>query len=138
MASRVPQGQCGGQRVVTALPCVELVERLNLSHDVRDGYFLDCDGKLAAFDPSIAEAGPSALLLRLDLLDVLRSQGIELLWLLSAHQQTNRPDDGADRSVDISGAFWRGPIGWAGELHADRRHQRTSSRGSHLWQKTYP
>ncbi len=88
------------------MPAVELVEVLALRHDDRDGYFVDDQGRLAAFDPSITQVGPRAALLRADQLNPLRERGYELVWAVHGDEMVRNLDgrsSGTSRS--LSGAF---------------------------------
>ena len=65
------------------LPNHAIVERLGLKWSGAGGEFLDRDGKLAAFDPTVREDGPTALLLREDALkQYLSEEGLELVWVV--------------------------------------------------------
>ena len=102
------------------LPCPDLVEILGLHHASEDGYFLDASRSLAAFDPTISEAGPGALLLRADQLERLREQGYEVLWILLGEQRLREVGDGTPDEwlggTQVSGAFVRRAEGWEGTL----------------------
>jgi hypothetical protein len=107
------------------LPCPELVAMLGLLHSQKDGHFMDAEGKLAAFDPTVDEAGPGALLLRTDQLEILRSQGIEIVWTLLGEQQVFEVLHGHPKkhrgTVELSGAFVRRSSGWEGSLRVIHR-----------------
>nr|BDT35626.1 ATP-binding protein [Myxococcus sp. MH1] len=102
------------------LPCPELVEMLNLEHSPKDGHFCNSHGEVVAFDPSITETGPGALLFRADQLDLLRRKGFEVLWTLFGEQQVFEVVHGLPDThigtVDLSGAFVRRANGWEGCL----------------------
>ena len=66
-----------------SLPCIELVRSLDLQWTGVGADFLDRDGQYAAFDPTAHENGPSALLLREDLLQkYLRNEEFVLVWTI--------------------------------------------------------
>ena len=65
------------------LPNQAIVERLALKWSGAGTDFLDRDGKLAVFDPTVRERGPTALLLREDLLGQYQTEeGLELCWVI--------------------------------------------------------
>lgn len=103
------------------LPHPLLVETLGLRHGHMDGHFIDSDGKLAAFDPSVREEGPSALLLRRDMLDRLRANGLELMWTMFGEQRVGVTVNGTQGKIvgaaDLSAAFVLRTNGWEGRLN---------------------
>ncbi len=101
------------------MPAVELVDLLGLRHDSRDGHFVDTNGRLAALDPSIAQAGPRASLLREDLRQSLRARGFDLVWALHGEEFVSglqRPSFGTVRN--LSGAFVQEASEMTGYLHS--------------------
>lgn len=63
------------------LPASELVNGLGIRWSGDDADYLDTAGQLAAFDPTAHDKGPTALLLREDLLkDFLAREGLTLCW----------------------------------------------------------
>lgn len=96
-----------------------LQEILELLH-ADDGHFVDRTGHVAAFDPSIAEAGPGALLLRRDQVDRLKEHGLNLIWTLFG-EQFLRDHSGVHPGrvlggTELSGAFTLRDAGWEGTL----------------------
>jgi len=63
------------------LPIYELVDRLGLQWTGRSADYIERNGSVAAFDPTAYEEGPTALLLREDLLKrYLSIEGLALCW----------------------------------------------------------
>jgi hypothetical protein len=62
------------------LPTPWLVAALGLIQGPQDGTWVDARGAVVCQDPSLAEPGMSALLLRRDMLAHLEEQGFTLLW----------------------------------------------------------
>ena len=70
------------------LPRAELLGPLGLHWAGSGADFLDATGQLAAFDPTVAEQGPSALLVRTDLLrDFLAREQLSLCWVVTGEKQ---------------------------------------------------
>ena len=92
------------------LPHHELVDRLGLRWSGRGADYLDPQGQLAALDPTAHEDGPTALLLREDLLrDYLSQNDLALCWTILGEK---RVLGGMSRSIStyygslrISGAY---------------------------------
>lgn len=69
------------------LPCQQLVSGLGLKWSGTGADYLDSDGKLAAFDPTVYEEGPSALLIREDLLKrYLSDHGLAVCWMVQGEK----------------------------------------------------
>ncbi len=109
------------------MPCQWLAHSMKLEFRGRHGGFFDSSGKLMAFDPSVQEAGPGALLVAKDpLLDHLRNHGMELFWIIVGEKNFYPPDVHSHRidwpgRLVFSGAFRfiHGKV--EGQLHAARR-----------------
>ena len=66
-----------------SLPHHDFIGRLGLKWDGVGCAFVDERGKIAAFDPTAHESGPTALLLREDLVkEYLAGQGLTLCWVI--------------------------------------------------------
>lgn len=66
----------------------ELLEPLGLRWTGTGANFLDTNGQLAAFDPTVDTRGPSALLVREDLLrDYLAREQLNLCWVVTGEKQ---------------------------------------------------
>jgi len=93
-----------------SLPCKWLVDRMALRCSSIDGAFYDPNRNLIAFDPSVAQSGPSALLIRRDaLVKFLGETGHQLVWtLLGEKNIIGGPMISSHASkghLEISGAF---------------------------------
>ena len=90
------------------LPCIELVRFLDLQWTGVGADFIDRDGQRAAFDPTVHENGPSALLLREDLLQkYLRNEEFVLVWTIIGSKRVYYRR-GSSKSLDefmISGVY---------------------------------
>lgn len=65
------------------LPSAHLVEEMGLSWNGDEGRYYDSGGKLIAFDPSVREIGPGALLVRKEsFMTFLRANEYDLLWIV--------------------------------------------------------
>ena len=65
------------------LPGVELIDGLGLHWNGKDAQFINETGKLIAFDPTVQDQGPSALLIREDaLLEFLNKNKLGLFWAI--------------------------------------------------------
>lgn len=69
------------------IPSAWIMDALSLRPAREDGLYLDDKGQIAMFDPTLAEPGPSALLLREDLLQKLRDCGYDILWTVLGEQR---------------------------------------------------
>jgi hypothetical protein len=85
------------------LPCGWIAEAMRLRWCGVDGRYFNQHGDLIAFDPSVEEVGPGALLMNKDrLLEFLQRAGYDILWTLLGEK-------------DIVGG-WDYPGGWKGRL----------------------
>ena len=70
------------------LPQSEFIKRLGLQWSGYGANYVDETGALAAFDPNVNEKGPTALLLRKDLLEkYLLEKGLALYWVVLGEKQ---------------------------------------------------
>ena len=93
------------------LPHHELVNRLGLKWSGRGADYLDHQGQLAALDPTAHEDGPTALLLREDLLrDYLSQNDLALCWTILGEKRvlgemSSRSIPAYYGSLRMSGAY---------------------------------
>ena len=90
------------------LPAHDIVEQLGLKWTGRAADYIDLKGRLAAFDPTAHEDGPSALLLREELLRrYLSGEGLTLCWTILGGKQVlaERMSSEYHGSLEISGAY---------------------------------
>lgn len=78
-------------------PTRKLVDSLGLVDLSEEGRLADEFGNLACFDPSVAESGPSCLLLRKDLFfKFLEKEDLEAFWLVDGEKQILASDSSND------------------------------------------
>jgi len=59
-----------------------------LNYSRKEGQFANKDGDIICFDPSIYDSGPSSLLFRKErLIEILKSKGMHLIWIVSGEKQ---------------------------------------------------
>lgn len=74
------------------VPCAKLIEDMNLSQIVADGFFYDSEGKLAAFDTNLTQK-INSVVVRKDILDgFLAKNGMKLVWLVKAEKEIHAKD----------------------------------------------
>lgn len=100
------------------LPSKTLISGLDLSaaSGEKVGQWVDRNGHLAFFDPSISEQGPSYALIRTDLLlSWLEQQGLQLVWLIGGEKyiSVNKSTKFYGRLV-FSGAYFMAADGLKG------------------------
>lgn len=105
-----------------ALPSAELFRELGLQHADQDGHFVTPDGRLAAWDPSVTQKGPMALLIDSALItDFARRKGYRLVTFVYGEQlvmnEGYRSDDYLGRLL-FSGVFTHEGTQWAGSADA--------------------
>jgi hypothetical protein len=99
------------------LPVRELVTALDLKWTGHGTDFVDKTGKIAAFDPSVKSAGPSALLIREDKIEELnRTSNLTLCWVVLGEKRIlgGGWDGPSYPSMRISGAYVLGESGLTG------------------------
>ena len=75
------------------LPCRWLVEKMNLKMKGRRGQFYDQTGQLIAFDPSVLENGPGALLVNREaFLEFLEEDDFGLFWTFLGEKEIYKPN----------------------------------------------
>lgn len=108
------------------LPHYRLLNSLQLRWSGQAGDYLDSEGKLAALDPTAHEDGPSALLVREDvLLKYLCKEGLVLWWTILGEKWVvgSLADHKYHGSLKISGAYRytdQGPEGFLNYRHEQR------------------
>jgi hypothetical protein len=99
------------------LPVRELVTALDLKWTGYGTDFVDGTGRIAAFDPSVKSAGPSALLIREDQIEELnRTSNLTLCWVVLGEKRIlgGGWDGPSYPSMQISGAYVLGESGLTG------------------------
>ena len=100
------------------VPASNLVAGLGLRWSAHGANYMDAEGKLAAFDPTAHEDGPSALLLRRDLLmPYLVREGLSVCWTILGEKRVVGPGFGPTyhASLRMTGAYTlsdNGPVGF--------------------------
>ena len=106
------------------LPHHRFLSSLGLKWSGRGADYLDREGKLAAFDPTVHENGPSALLIREDLLkQYLSKEGLALCWTVVGEKWVIGPinDFNYQGSLKITGAYRYGEQGSDGFIHTSHQ-----------------
>jgi len=102
-----------------SLPSAELVQGLRLRHADSDGHFEDGDGRLVAWDPSITQPGPMALLLDRDaLLSFAVEKGYHILLFVYGEQGAYSESTEYLGRLLFSGAFVHDGSQWRGSIDA--------------------
>jgi len=90
------------------LPAAELVGWMGLKWRGKDGYFVDSQGDDVAFDPSVFEAGPSAVVVdRGRLVETLNAQELAIVWTVLGEKRVVIPHSGHRTAPHIIGGFYR-------------------------------
>ena len=114
------------------LPVHNIVEELDLKWTGQASDFNDCDGTLAAFDPTAHEEGPSALLLREELLSrYLAQEKLSLCWTIVGEKRVlaERSSSEYHGRMEISGAYAYTDQGLKGFLISKHDAPHSSSNG---------
>ena len=93
---------------ILRLPDHDIIERLGLKWTRQGANFIDKEGRLVAFDPTSHEDGPSALLIREDLLrQYLSNEGLALCWTITGEKRVLGGDWQSEHpgALRISGAY---------------------------------
>jgi len=62
-------------------PCVDIYEKMKMSHSDREGEFIDENGELICFDPSVYQnCKPHLLVRKNDFLRYLSDNGLQVIW----------------------------------------------------------
>ncbi len=99
------------------LPASTLMNHLQLRWSGNGADYLDPEGELTAFDPTVHEKGPSALLIRKDSLHAaLTREGLTLCWSVLGEKRMMDPGFSPRRHVSLrlSGAFLLTSAGLSG------------------------
>ena len=100
------------------LPAGDLLADLGLRWSGNGAHYLDAGGRLAAFDPTVHEDGPTSLLIREDILkDFLARKNLSLCWTVLGEKQVIGPgyDPTHHSWLRISAAYLlgdKGPVGF--------------------------
>jgi hypothetical protein len=87
-------------------PCKELIDGIRLAWRGNEGQFYDAGGTLIASDPSVKDAGPSALVVgRAPLLAFLEQQNLAILWIVFGERQVIAPRRGGKNYSELSGVY---------------------------------
>jgi hypothetical protein len=105
---------CGRDEVLEfRLPSAEVVAGLGLRQAAQDGHFIDPRGRLVAWDPSVTEQGPSALLLdRDELLRHAKKMDYHILQLVYGEQRAH--SEVHDHSAYLGQLLFSGVQLWNG------------------------
>ena len=103
------------------LPIRFIVEGMGLKWNGVEGYFFDGQGQIIAFDPSVKNEGPKALLIREEpFIDFLKRANYDLFWMFLGEKQMvgghMSPKDWKGR-LELSGAFRRSSSGVEGHIN---------------------
>ena len=91
-------------------PCAEIIETLQLSQQVYDGYLYDKNGNLAAFDTALTNQN-TGIVIRIDLLDeFLRIKNMKLAWFVKGAKEIHLSDLSIEKYTD-----WTGFLTYDGE-----------------------
>lgn len=99
------------ETISITLPCRWLVEKMNLKMLGRHGEYFDDAGTLIAFDPSMRERGPGALLVRKQqFLSFLQKHRYRVFWTLLGEKNIYAPGLATGRDqwlgrLEINGAY---------------------------------
>ncbi len=107
-----------------SLPHHRLLDSLGLKWSGRGADYLDGDGKLAAFDPTVHEDGPSTLLVREDLLrQYLSREGLSLCWTVIGEKWVIGPrgDFNYQGDLRMTGAYKYEEHGHEGFIHTSHQ-----------------
>jgi hypothetical protein len=106
------------------LPAPELFQGLDLNFSMEEGRFNDAKEALLAFDPSVHEEGPGALLIRAaPLMHYLSEKGLELIWTIVGEKQVIGGQHGPNELgwLEIDGVFKLTTNGIEGDIRAEHR-----------------
>lgn len=106
-----------------ALPAEPIVAGMGLQWAGVEGRFENSEGQLTAFDPSVFESGPGAILVRQDAFrKYMKENDLELFWTLLGEKQLI--GDWSRNSLgwlEVSGAYRLTPDGIVGEFATEYR-----------------
>ena len=91
------------------LPCKLIADGMNLTWNGVEGHFFDRNGELTAFDPSVREPGPGAVLVRREpFLEFLKNNDYGIIWTILGEKQAydrSWSRDSYQGRLEINGAF---------------------------------
>jgi hypothetical protein len=89
------------------LPARRIYDEMGLSWSGIEGHFFNGEGQLVAFDPTVRERGPSALLINKGIfLSFLKEKGYEIFWTILGEKMFIEPWKGQSKGrLEISGAY---------------------------------
>jgi hypothetical protein len=90
------------------LPVKWIVDNMNLRWNGVEGHFFNEEGELVAFDPSVRNPGPRALLLnKAKFLEFLNKSGYDILWTMfgEKYDYYHSPGPNWEGRVEVSGAY---------------------------------
>jgi hypothetical protein len=111
------------QSLQIMVPSEPLAAGMRLRWSGIEGSYLDQDGNVAAFDPSVFEHGPGALLVRQDALEkYLAENNLEVFWTVMGEKQLvgswSRNEAGW---LEIDGVYRLAPGGILGQCRSEYR-----------------
>jgi hypothetical protein len=90
------------------LPAADLVDWMDLTWHGKEGYFVDDRGNEVAFDPSVFEPGPGAVVVdRERLSGMLEKQGLAIVWTILGEKRVLAPHGEHRTSPRIITGFYR-------------------------------
>jgi hypothetical protein len=90
------------------LPAAEIVEWMSLRWQGKEGYYVDAQETEVAFDPSVFETGPGAVVIdRTRLVDMLDKQGLAIVWTVLGEKRVLIPHGGHRTAPHIISGFYR-------------------------------
>ncbi len=114
------------------LPAKEIVDAMRITQPRSDGSWYDNSGHLVAFDPSIKETGPGAMLIRKDTFEeFLQDNDLEILWIILGAKQllggsySSESDEDKGRMI-VNGVYRLLDGAIDGNIEAQFRPYRTS------------
>lgn len=85
-------------------PCLEIYEKLNLKYSEREGEFVDMNGKVICFDPSVNQNCKQFLLIRKnELTRFLQENGLRIVWTVIGEKNIIGDYINRYERVEISG-----------------------------------
>ncbi len=85
------------------LPCKLIINKMKLEWNGDEGHLYDKHHNLIAFDPSIKNTGPSALLINKELfIEFLKDHGYEILWTILGEKRILGGRDDSDKLLGLS------------------------------------
>lgn len=116
------------------LPAGPLAAGMQLHWTGAEGKYADARGRIAAFDPSVSEPGPGALLVRQDALqEYLTDNGLELFWTVLGEKILIGGNSGGHGGwLQVSGAYRLTKSGILGRFTPEYRQEARPRRNARL------